>query len=175
MTHAIISLLSIAMILAGTLALAGTSCSAMDLVSSSWQDMAESTGQMARTRISSGDREIDAQGLNVRVTLKNTGWVPVADFSRWDVIVQYYGTTTPYFIKRLAFTEGVPGDDQWRVEEIFEDAQAGKPEVFQPGILDPGEEIKIHMKLNPNVGAQTTNWVTIATSGGIGVSVYFTR
>ena len=163
------------MILAGTLALAGTSCSAVDLVSSSWQEMAENTGQSARTRISSEAREIDAQGLNVRVTLNNTGWTPVADFSRWDVIVQYYGTTTPYSIGRLTFTEGVPGDDEWRVEGIFEDAQAGKPEVFQPGVLDPGEEIKIHMKLNPAVATQTTNWVTISTSNGIAVSAYFTR
>ena len=167
------------MILAGTLALVGSSCSAVDLVSSSWQDMAESTGQMARTRISQTGPEVGAQGLNIRVTFKNTGWTSLDDFSRWDVIVQYYGKKTqgsnPYFIRRLTFTEDVPGDDEWRVEGIFEDAQTSKPEVFQPGILDPGEEIKIHMKLKPMVGAQTTNWVTIATSNGIAVSAYFTR
>ena len=168
-----------AMLLAGTLTLAASSCSAVDLVSGSWQGMAEDTGQMARTRISSEAREIGAQGVNARVTLKNTGAISVADFSRWDVIIQYYGQkmqgTKPYFIKRLSFTEGAPGDDEWRVEGIFEDAQTSKPEVFQPGILDPGEEIKIHMKLKSMIGAQTTNWTTIATSNGVPVSAFVIR
>ena len=79
------------------------------------------------------------------------------------------------------------------MEGIFEDAQTSKPEVklgilhelpdliqgcsnrFQPGILDPGEEIKIHMKLKSMIGAQTTNWTTIATSNGVPVSAFVIR
>jgi len=157
----------------------GSSCSAMDLVFGSWRDKAEQTGQMARTQLSRAGREIGNQGINVRINLQNAGQTSLADFSRWDVIVQYYGKKKqgkkPYFIKWLAFTNGVPGDDQWRVEGIFEDAQTNKPEVFEPGVLNRGEEIKIHMKLKPMVGVQTTNWVTVVTFNGLAVPVIFTR
>ena len=135
MTHAIISLLSIAIILAGTLALAGTSCSAVDLVFSSWQGMAESTGQMARTRISrpADDDDVGTQGSHVKVVLENTGQAGVADFSRWDIIVQYYGTDNSYYIKRLPYSAGPPGDNQWAMTGIFQDTQTLKPDVFRAG------------------------------------------
>ena len=167
-----------AMILGGTLSLASSSCSAADQVSRAWQVMAEQTEEMARTRISRENVDVKVGGADVRVTLKNTGQTPLADFSRWDVIVQYYGKkqqgNSPYFIKRLAFTEGTPENDQWKVQQIFEDEQTSKPEVFEPGILNPGEEVKIHMNLNPTLGVKTTNWVIIATSKGLPVPVTFT-
>ncbi len=134
---------------------------------------------MARTEISREGLSVGVGGENVRVTLKNRGHTSQADFSYWDVIVQYYGQKKqgerPYFIKRLGFTQSAPGDDEWRVEGIFEDAQTNKPEVFEPDIFNPGEEIKIHMKLKPKAGAQTTNWVIVTTSNGITVPVIFTK
>ena len=157
--------------------LSGSCSSAIDMVSASWQGMVELTGRTARARISRVSGDVDEGRENVRVILKNAGQTALADFSRWDVIVQYYGQKfqgqNPYFIKRLAFTEGVPGNDEWRVEGIFEDAQTSTPEVLEPGVFNPGEEIKIHMKLSPKVGTQTTNWAIVVTYTGVTVPVIF--
>ena len=177
--HGIITLISIATLLIGTLALAGSSCSAVDLVSGSWQAMTQQTGHMARTRISWEDVSVDLGRDNVRVTLKNQGQTSLSQFSRWDIIVQYYGKkvqgVNPYFIKRLSFTtQDPPGNDQWRVEGIFQDAQTSKPESFGPNIFNPAEELKIHMKLDPKIGTKTTNWAIVSTPNGVAISVIFT-
>ena len=161
------------MILAGTLALAGGLCSAVDLVSGSSQAMTQRTGHMARTRISREGDEVGAQGPHVRVALKNTGQTPLADFSRWDVIVQYYGTDNSYHIKRLPYTAGTPGDNQWALTGIFQDTQTLKPDVFEPGILDVAEQMWLHLKLDPQVGATSTSWATIATPNGVTTNVIF--
>jgi hypothetical protein len=45
--------------------------------------------------------------------------------------------------------------------------------VFEPGILNPGEEMTIQAKVSPTVGAGTTNWATVATPNGISLTAYF--
>ena len=46
-------------------------------------------------------------------------------------------------------------------------------EVYEPNILNPGEEMKIRAKISPSSGAASTNWITVATANGIPASVLF--
>ncbi len=133
--------------------------------------MTEQTGQIARTRISREGLLVEDQ--DVWVTLKNLGQTSLADFSRWDVIVQYRGSDNNYYIKHIPYTAGAPGSNQWTVEGLFQDEQTSKSEVFDPNILNPSEEIKIHMRLEPMAKDLATNWAIIITSNGIAVPVIF--
>ena len=94
-------------------------------------------------------------------------------FDRWDVTVQYRGTDDGYYIKRLAYTAGAPGDDQWTVTGIFLNAATADPEVFEPSILNPEEEAVLQLKLNPGVKAGSTNLVTIVAPNGVSIPIIF--
>ena len=106
------------------------------------------------------------------VSLSNSGQVKLANFSGWDVIVQYF-TNSTLQVRYLTYTNGTLGNNQWVKEGIYEDAAASDPEVFDPGILNPGEDLVIQAKLDPGVDQDTTNLVVISTPNGIPTSMSF--
>jgi hypothetical protein len=172
----IVSLIVMSIILFGALTISQSYLSSQDAILASWREMEERTGERARTDLSPVLAETSEGGDIVEVTLRNEGDTKLADFDRWDVIVQYYTTGGDYIIKWLPYTEEVePADDQWTVAGIYSDASKGIGEVFEPGILNPGEEIVIRMRVLPVVAKVTTNLATIATPNGISVSIAFTR
>ena len=174
METAIAALIILAVVLFGALTIIQGHLSSQDAIAESWREMEERTGERARTRISQEDDEmIGAQGFDVRVILENTGQTRLADFSHWDVIVQYYDEDTNYYIKRLPYSGGSPEDDQWALTGIFQETQTSTPDVFDPGILNPGEQAWFHLKLNPKVGAATNNWVVMSTPNGVTTQVVF--
>jgi hypothetical protein len=61
------------------------------------------------------------------------------------------------------------------VEGLYLDASEGTEEVFDPDILNPGEEVVIQIWVSPPVGSPTTNLATVATPNGISASTAFTR
>lgn len=175
MESAIVSLIPIAMALTGMLVLAQGGLSSLDLVSASWRDMEAKTDVVASTRISKVDADLQGNQV-VRVTLKNQGPTATADFAHWDVIVQYYPASgSQYLVKWLPYASGALSDNHWMVEGIYADASKRASEVTGPGILDPGEEMVLELKLSPAIGVHTTNWVTINPSQAIPISVYFER
>ena len=98
------------------------------------------------------------------------------DFAHWDVVLQYSDATGSYFIEWLPFSSAAtPGDNEWVVDAIYLDEQVPTPEVFNPGILDPGEEIVVLAKVNPSVGSGTNNLATVSTPNGVAVSINFSN
>jgi hypothetical protein len=106
----------------------------------------------------------------VEIILKNTGQTKMADFDKWDVIVQYYDDSGNYDVVWLPYASGGAGNNEWEVGWIRLD---GAAETFEPNVLNPGEEIMIKTWLDPSVGANTTNMVVISTPSGITCSTYF--
>jgi hypothetical protein len=111
----------------------------------------------------------------VEVALRNSGQTKLGDFARWDVIVQYYDSGGTYYVKWLPYIEGTPGDNEWRKKGIYLNSENLTAEVFEPGILNPGEELVIEAKLNPPVGVGTTNLVVTSTPSGIPASITFSN
>jgi len=176
MDTAIASLICITIILVGLLTMAHSYLSSQDVILGSWRDMEERLGEIARTDLSLVRAETKSAGAIVEVTLRDDGNTKLADFEEWDVIIQYYRSTGQYVIRWLPYTQGTnPGDNQWAVAGIYLDASKGTEEVFEPGILNPGEEMIVRIKVSPVVGDNTTNLVTIATPNGINLPVVFTN
>ena len=75
-----------------------------------------------------------------------------------------------YNVAWLPYTAGSPNDLQWTVSGIYMDADTLTPEVFEPGILNPDEEMVIQAKISPSVAMTTTNLITIDTPNGISAS-----
>lgn len=134
-----------------------------------------------RTNIEITGAETQNSGSIVRVKVRNSGHVKLADFERWDVVVQYYTDGLQeedpnlYQVDWLPYTTGIPADMQWTVSGIYLDADTLTPEVFEPGILNPDEEMVIQARLLPSVAVTSTNLITLNTLNGISASSHFTR
>jgi archaellum component FlaF (FlaF/FlaG flagellin family) len=137
--------------------------------------------QRERTDLEITGAETQGSGSIVRVKVRNSGQVKLTDFDRWDVVVQYYADglleedPNIYHVDWLPYTEGNPGNMQWSVSGIYVDADAMTPEVFEPGILNPDEEMVIQARVLPTVAMTTTNLITINTLNGISTSSHFMR
>ena len=175
METAIISIICIALIVVGGMTMSQGFLYSVDTTTLGMETVVERDEGIMRTNLAT----ISASYLpsnTLEVALQNNGQTKLNDFAKWDVIVQYYDAGGAYYVIWLPYTENVTlGDNQWRKEGIYLDAQNLTAEVFEPGILNPGEEMVIEAKVNPIVGTGTTNLVVTSTSSGIPASISFTN
>jgi hypothetical protein len=185
MEAAISSLILFTVGIFAALTISHTFLETQDSLWASEQGRQEETLERDRTEIEITGAETLSAGAIVRVKVRNSGHVKLADFEHWDVVVQYYSDplfeeipdTYPdiYNVKWLPYTAENPDDLQWTVSGIYVDADVMTPEVFEPGILNPDEEMVIQARLEPTVAMTTTNLITINTQNGIGASSHFSR
>ncbi len=163
MENALVSLICIALILVGTVTVAVSSFSAVDMISGSWKEAQAQTQEVNQTGISVvGTPVVSLEGSRVEITIENDGGVSLADFDRWDVIIHYQEGNVVW----LPYGKS-PG---WTGGAI---TFSGSPEVFEPNILNPGEEMVLILNIDPPVSPGSTNQVTIATANGVGTAVMF--
>jgi len=139
--------------------------SAQDAMLESWQEMEERTEERARTSITAIGAETDDDGDIVEVTLRSNGNIKLADFDQWDVILQYesvFGSHIEWY-----------GPDEWTYGTYLDAPDVA--DVFDPGILNPGEEMVIWVSVSPAVKVGSTNLALIGTPNGITASTVFTR
>jgi len=174
MSNAIVTLISVAIVLAGVTLMAQGSFKSMDTLSDAWKQMEVRAGEVARTALQVVDTEHQANSPLVDITLRNSGQTPLRDFAAWDVIVEYYQKNGSYHQRWLPYTQlGDPPNNRWTVTGIYLDAAAGTPEKFQPNILDPGEEMVIRMRLFPKPSNEEEHQALIGTLNGVTVSTIF--
>ena len=172
METAIISIICIALLIFGGMAMSHGFMTSVDTSASGLQQIGNSVDSLIRTELTpvSTNLTADAGGDPLQIILKNTGQTKMADFDKWDIIVQYYDDAGNYHVQWLPFVNGTNAVYEWDVGWI---ELNGGPELFDPGVLDPGEEIMIKTRLFPLVGPNTTSMVTISTPSGVTCSTYF--
>ncbi|MBI4294924.1 MAG: hypothetical protein HY669_02010 [Chloroflexi bacterium] len=172
MANLIVTLISVAVILAGVSSMAQGSFRSMDGLSDAWRQMEVRAGSIARTEL-----EVVStyhSGSRVDVTLKNSGQTSLQDFDAWDVVAEYYENSGTYHQLWVAYTtESLPGDNQWTVTGIYLNDAGSQPEVFQPDIFDPGERLVIRMRLVPPPKNGADHHAVIGTANGVSVSTIF--
>ena len=145
------------------------------------------TGNVLEARLQAVDRDAERAGTGVElvtlsyaspqvdVVLRNTGRVGLRDFPSWDVWVDYYEADGTHHTERLSYTSAAtPAADQWSVEGIYLDAASGKGEAWQPGIVDPGEEVKLLLRLDPAAADPQSNETIVGLPNGVTVRMAFT-
>jgi hypothetical protein len=166
MENGIPALIIAAILMLATVFLARSGFLGMDAVG---QDLRESENRYAdrsRTGLAVTSTSIDGPGANVTFVVRNDGQTPIADFERMDVVLQYFGETGTRFDKWIAYTPGALASDTWTTGAFTDD-------LFEPGILNPGESVEILARVNPVVGAGSTNWAVIGSDRGVTVQTYF--
>jgi hypothetical protein len=172
MSNAIVTVFVVVLMLTAVLSWSQASVSSVDSGAQSLKDMAEAAQEASRT-------DFEVIGANstapfVEVWVHNCGRVHLGDFPQWDVLVEYYDGNSTYSIVSLDYTqEADPSDEEWTVSTIFSDISMGSGEVFDPGILDPGEVMLVRLKLNPAPGPATINRLTLSSPNGVVTSAQF--
>jgi hypothetical protein len=165
MENAITGLIVIGVLVLAILGLSEQSLSAHASISDSIRQMQDRLLERGRTDITPVSAVTMIQPYYVQVTVKNTGQVKLADFDHWDAIVQYTDMVGIDHVNWYGYPSG------W-TETIDQD---GQPEVFEKGILNPGEEIVLTIHLPADVQIGSINRAIIATPNGITASTVFTR
>ncbi len=168
MESAITSLIVFGVMILAIFGLSERSLSAQRQMSESTQSMEERMQTRARTQLTSLRGATDPTAGNwVDITMQNSGSTKLAQFDRWDVILQYTDSSA------VARVEWTPYTTRW-TKQIYVLAPS-VPEVFEPELLNPGEQTVFHILPTFSVGANTTNRATIAAPNGISASTVFTR
>lgn len=170
METAIVSIICVALVLFGGMTLSQGFLTSVDSTTAELGKVSNRGEEIMRTDLNAIGSSLNVDRDTLSVTLQNNGHTKLADFDKWDVIVQYHDDGGNYYTVWLPYTGGALGDNQWEVQWIHLD---GGDEVFEPGVLNPGEDLQIRAKLNPAVGDNTTNLVVVSTPNGVATTSAF--
>lgn len=170
METAISALIIISILVLTILGLFQYSMNAQAQIADASRVMQERIGEQARTNLTATSATTNPIGDYVFMTVKNTGSTKIANFTAWDVILQYTSAGNSY----LVWCPYGSGRNQW-TKQIYMTVSPPTAEVIEPEILNPGEYITFQIWISPTVSAGTTNMATIATPNGITASMVFTR
>lgn len=137
-------------------------------ISDSSRAMQERLGERARTGITPNSAAVSAAGDSVSVTLKNTGSTKLADFARWDVILQYTDAGDGSQARWYRYST------EW-TQQIYQSISPPAAEVIEPDILNPGEYVMLTVTVSPIIKVGSTNLATVALPNGISATAVFTR
>jgi hypothetical protein len=160
MENAIVALISTALIILSSIIMTTSTLQATTKMAASWQTMDKEFNDMRATSISA--ETDDYYGGAIEIKVINNGQNNLNAFPKWDVIAQYEGGTATY----LEYTPGTSAStNQWAVAGI--NTGEGEGEIFDPGILNPGEYLRMQIMLSPELIPHASVRITIATPGGI--------
>src|SRR5450432_1975892 len=157
--------------------LTATVLSTQDTFRVNLQAMQSRLDARSRTELLPGNARIINLGTVLELVYRNQGATKLVDFDHFDLIIQYLDNAIPadYHIGWMPYTIGVPLNNEWSVSGIYANAAQSLPEAFDPGILNPGEELKVAVKLSPPVGEGKTVQVLLETDNGVSASTQLTR
>lgn len=165
METAITALIVIGVLILSVLGLTERSMSAQATISEATRALETRIENRVRTSLT--PIGASSTGGTVEVIVKNTGSTRLTDFDKWDVILDYTDGGGGFNAGWYAYST------KWS-KQIYQVAKTTL-EVFDPGILNPGEEVVIQINVLPWVGTGTTNRATITAPNGIGATTVFTR
>jgi hypothetical protein len=170
METAIVGLIVIGLLILVVGGVAFNALTAQATLADASRAMQERAGERARTNLAPVNATASGAGDLVFVTLKNSGTQKLADYEKWDVVLQYSDGAT----NQIKWYPYGAGANRWAAQ-IYQSVTPLTAEVFEPGIFNPGEEMLITVNVTPNVGASTLNLAKISTPNGITASMVFTR
>lgn len=177
MDSVIAAFLMIFLNLFAVLTLASSFISSQDAYQLGLRSMEIRLNEQARTSLSKVNAKTINSGNAVQMIYKNTGSARITDFQNWDVIIQYYDDSTPgkYYMVWVPYVASNPVNNEWTVVGIYADAKRAVKEVYDPQILNPGEEIIIEIHLPHTIAPTSQVQVTLALKNGTNLSDVFVR
>ncbi|OGO07234.1 MAG: hypothetical protein A2Y92_02480 [Chloroflexi bacterium RBG_13_57_8] len=143
-----------------------------DATAFSVEEISIREGELTRTGIEAVRAEPLSWADLLRVTVTNTGQTRLASPEKWDFIVHYSDADGASYSAWLPYTKGNLSANRWLRARI---GLSGPLEFFEPGIVNPGEELVILARLDPLPGDNTTGGITVVTPNGVYDSISFSN
>jgi hypothetical protein len=166
----IVTIICIAMIVMGCVILSQGVLTSADATALSVEDITLREGDLARTNLEAARAAELSWSDLLRVTVRNTGQTRLAGYDKWDFIVDYTDAGGVQHSRRLLYTGGAPAANQWQNARI---GLNGPVEFFEPGILNPEEEMVILARPDPPPGSAAKAGITVAALNGASSSISF--
>ena len=170
MAAAIVTIICIAMIVVGGMTLSQGILTSADSAAISVEAISVREGEIMRTNLETLRAAQLSWGSYLRVTVKNNGQIKLASYDKWDVIVSYVDSGGTMYSKWLPYTASPPAENEWQKARI---GLNGPAEYFEPGILNPAEEMVVLARLNPLPGSAMSGDVSLTTPNGVYDSISF--
>jgi archaellum component FlaF (FlaF/FlaG flagellin family) len=165
MENAIPSLLIGALLIVASTLMAQSGLHSYDKVNNSLRQMETRLGDQAQSRLEIQNIAVDGDKQGLTLNLLNTGQTRISAFDRVDLILTYFTGPSTQASTWLPFTTS-PGTNDWQVTSIVGD-------VFDPGILNPGESASIHVQLGSAMQTGKTNRIVVSNEHGASASAQF--
>ena len=166
MENALPTLVIGALLLIASAVLTHANVQAHDQLSQSFRAMESRMGNRAQSLLDVTNASLDPEGDTLNLALFNAGQTRLTAYSMMDVIV-IYETAGGRVTKWLPFSDGALIPDSWNVESIDDD-------LFEPGLLNPGETAQIVVELDEPVLAGQVNRIVIVSDAGVVTTAPFT-
>ena len=157
MADSVAAMLLLALVLAIMTVMARATIVSNSLMELTSREAVERAGQRAKTNFSI--ESITVNGTAIRIKLKNTGSTSAADFAHMDFIADYVGGGSP-LSKRLTYTEGLLGADQWRKTSI-------SPDNLEKDVWNDTETLTLDARLTTSPDPSTTATIAVGTPDGV--------
>ena len=177
MANVIVSVFVIALIIGGVTLLTSASLSSADRTLLAWNVMVQRNGDREKTELTLLTADILATSTNIDISIRNTGQRALRDFPKWDVIIQYYASSSNQGlnIAWLPHTTTTPSSGQWTVSGLYLNASTTQSEVYDPDVFNSQEEMILRLNISPAIPANTDNLVTIGAPNGVTMAAPFSR
>jgi hypothetical protein len=166
MENALPTLIIGALLLVASAMMTHTNLQSHDKLSQSFREMESRLGYRAQSALDVVDSEMDPELNTLRLSLFNAGQTRLSGYQMMDIIV-IYETATGRTTKWLPFADGTPASDSWDLATIGND-------LFEPGLLNPGETAEIVVELAEPAVAGQTNRIVIVSDAGVVTTTPFT-
>lgn len=170
MENAISALLVIGVMLLAVVGITNSALSAQAALTDATIQAQARISERMHTLLTPSDVGTDDTGEIVQLTLKNSGTTRLADFSHWDVIVEYQDGVS----EQVNWLPYGTDANEWSAQ-IYQDAATLLPESFDPNILNPGEDLVVTVNVSPAMADGSTNRITVVTPNGVAVAETFTH
>jgi hypothetical protein len=163
METALVSLVSLALIIIASVTTLMSSLTSFSDVFDSWKRIENEADTKRRTDISmEPPQQYDGGMLEVYVA--NIGNVNLSSFQDWDVITRYQNGDV-YYVE-YSDSEN-PEENHWSVEGIYLSDNISVSEIFDTNVLNTGESVKLKINLSPEIPDGTYALLTASTHNGV--------
>ena len=166
MENALPTLIIGALLLVASAVMTHANLQSHDKLSQSFRDMEARLGYRVQSQLEVVGSSLDPELDTLSVSLFNAGQSRLSGYQMMDVIV-IYETASGRVTKWLPFSDGAPAADTWDLDSIQDD-------LFEPGLLNPGETAEIVVELSEPVLAGQINRIVIVSEAGVVTSTPFT-
>ena len=163
MENIIVSLFCVGLILVTGMTLSMNSLHSIDMLTDTWKKEQSQSEYIRGTSIKYISSITQNNGSLVETMIMNDGNKTLAHFLKWDVIVWYQDG----YVQWIPYTTSTPG---WNISGIYLN---GNPEIYEKNILNPGETLKLIIRLSPPVAKNTINYATVSSDNGAGTQCTF--